>query len=160
PPLRVGFTHNAKGLRENTPYKQMFLDRVIRPILPLFGAIEDYSAGSIGRASHYVGLRDISRFHVETRAEVPRIKVPMVADATVRLRLGGRKPITLTLRECNDAYPHRNSNLEDWMLFAMWLKDRGEDVIIVRDTGKADEQLPELDTYPEASKDLHIRAAL
>jgi hypothetical protein len=159
PPLRVGFTRSAAALREETAYKRQFIERVIKPSLALFGAIEDMSAGTLGRRTDYVGLRDIARACREGE-EVPRIRVPPTSLAEAARKLGGRPPVTLTLRETESAHVNRNSSIEDWMMLAHWLRERGEHVIVVRDTAAAREPFADFETWPEASEDLHTRAAL
>jgi ADP-heptose:LPS heptosyltransferase len=70
-----------------------------------------------------------------------------------------RLPITITLRESLH-WPHRNSNLPEWLKFADYLQKQGEQVLFVRDTWKAREPLERFATCPAASRDLEIRLAL
>ena len=67
--------------------------------------------------------------------------------------------MTITLREM-DRFVHRNSNIEAWCAFGRWLEARGEQVIFMRDTAKADEPLPGFKTFPAGSKNAFMRAAL
>jgi len=70
-----------------------------------------------------------------------------------------RAPITITLREaahCDD----RNSLIEEWAWFARHLVARGEVVVFVRDTARANEPLDNFVILPDASKNLHVRMAL
>ena len=64
---------------------------------------------------------------------------------------------TITLREAT-YWPTRNSRLPEWLSVASWLEEHGIDPVIIRDTAKADEELP-FETSPLASKDLSARAA-
>ena len=67
--------------------------------------------------------------------------------------------VTITLREASH-WEARNSVEEDWREIAYRLRDKGETVVIVRDTAKADEPFHGFLTVPHASKDLQCRAAL
>lgn len=64
----------------------------------------------------------------------------------------------ITLREA-DHWPLRNSNLEAWIKFAHYLRNRGEDVVFIRDTKKADESIEGFPIWPEAATDLYLRMA-
>lgn len=50
--------------------------------------------------------------------------------------------------------------MDAWLAFAERRRVEGENVIFVRDTAKADEELPPFLTCPQAAKDVGIRAAL
>ncbi len=68
--------------------------------------------------------------------------------------------ITMTLREC-DHWPARNSRTAEWIKAALSLQQMGHEILVIRDTNKADEPLHEmLTTAPVASRDLDARAAL
>jgi hypothetical protein len=115
-------------------------------------------------------MRDIVALH-KHGIEVPRVMkhVPAMATGRVRYHLGFdegpgqvKRPVTITLREC-EHQTARNSNYPAWRDFGHWLEERGERVIMVRDTRFADPvfNTPGMPTTcPEASRDLHIRAAL
>jgi hypothetical protein len=64
---------------------------------------------------------------------------------------------TITLREA-PYWPTRNSRLPEWLKVAGWLQSNNIDPVIIRDTAKADEDLP-FETSPLAAKDLSTRAA-
>ena len=68
-------------------------------------------------------------------------------------------PVVITLREAG-YWPHRNSNLPEWLRFAEHLKEEGEKVIFVRDTAKAAKPLAEFLTWPKAALNLDVRMAL
>src|SRR5260221_2254477 len=156
-PLKVAFVRQPGSLTSITDQKWRFLQKVMRPALDLFGAVESADAQN-GRHEEFVGLRDISSAY-QSGIDVPRIAVPGPAMDAMREQLDGRKPVTITLRE-TQGYGHRNSDLREWDKFATWLSRRGESVIIVRDTAKATETFGNFDICPEASEDLHMRAAL
>jgi hypothetical protein len=106
-------------------------------------------------------MRDIVALH-RGGIGVPQVVVPDWAMREVLQHLEGRHPVVLTLREC-EHQTARNSNYPAWRDFGRWLEERGERVIMVRDTRFADQVFNTpgmLTTYPEASRDLHIRAAL
>ncbi len=67
--------------------------------------------------------------------------------------------ITITLREA-EHWPIRNSRVEDWRASALVLTIAGFEVVVVRDTHKADEPLGGVTTCPQASRDLLARAQL
>ncbi len=163
PPLKVHFWFGRDGKTGlySDAQKQMF-EKVIRPSLALIGAVEHPDA---------VHGRDYPRRHfreivqaAQNREKVPVIKAPFRAREVVTEWLGNSKPpVTITLREA-DHWPHRNSNFDGWMQFAIDLTEAGENVVIIRDTAKADELLVWKDihfvTYTAAAKDLHMRVAL
>jgi hypothetical protein len=155
--LVVGFAGEIRNDVEGD--KRRFLEGVMRPALVLFGAAEDAAAAPlVGRRVSYTVLRDAAKIF-EGGQPVPRIAVPRGTMARVKDALGPRQPVTLTLRE-TEHHKHRNSNVESWMRFGHWLQDQGERVIVLRDTAKAEEMFGNLETMPQASRDLHVRAAL
>lgn len=163
-PLLVAFVDGPEdGFRngdvQNTPEKREIMDRVMRPALKLFGAVENSSVVH-GRQYHY-WYRPITE-GFKTGEEVPRVKVPLGDRMQVRRRLSLRNlesPLVITLRETRYS-PERNSDIASWLEFARRRQDDGLNVIFVRDTAKADEALEDFPIWPEASRDLMIRAAL
>jgi hypothetical protein len=155
-PLNVSFV--AKPPSIMTPHdNNPFIDSVIRPAVTLFGAVENTESQKV-RHPFFVGLRDVGRAHANGE-EVPQLVIPQEAAAVMRTSLQGRNPVTITLRE-SERHPQRNSNLDEWYKFAMWLCESGEDVVFVRDTAMAHETIPGFAICPEASTHLHTRAAL
>lgn len=67
--------------------------------------------------------------------------------------------VTITLREA-DHWPARNSNLREWLPAARELEAAGWQVIIIRDTARAEEPLKGFSTSPFASRSLAARASL
>lgn len=155
-PLRVAFI-NPQGVEQRVSGGIKFIENVIRPALALFGAVEGVQ-GEHARHQGFAGLREVERAHAQGEA-VPQLSVPEAVMSEVRSRLQGRQPVTFTFRETG-MHARRNSDLEEWHKLAMWLCQKGEDVIIVRDTAKARESFPGFEVYPEASLNLHTRAAL
>jgi len=155
-PLKVTFTEDAVALTQDPTDRQQFADHVVRPALALFGAVE----GTLeGRTDDHFGVNEIVNGFYRGEA-VPQIEVPDAAMAAIDLKyLVNKKPVTITLREVG-YNEHRNSNLAEWDKLAAWLTLQGEDVIIVRDTARATEPLNGYRICPEASVDLHARAAL
>lgn len=148
-PLRVAFFTGKYG--ELTADRLAWINNVFRPALALVGAIED-PAALRGRHRHSFTTGEIVKLW-HAGEQVPLLRAP-------RKMKHDRPPVTITLREA-DHWPHRNSNLEGWLAFAAWLKQRGEVVVFVRDTAKAPEPLPDGSlTYPPASRDLQTRMAL
>lgn len=149
-PLRVCFwfgRNGTDGLYLESQ-RQMF-EHVVKPSLALVGAIEDPEAVN-GRA---YTLRHLSRI---TEAAQIGHAVPKFRPV---IPWGLRNYITITLREA-DHWSHRNSDIDAWMRFACDLEQRGERVIFVRDTAKANQSLGQFETYPSASLDLRVRMSL
>lgn len=151
-PLKVGFwfgRDNKTGM--NGPDRQSMLDNVVRPMLDLIGAVEDPN-GTKGKFKHFFSLRDIVKAYKDGE-QIPKFKSPL-QEAIYEPGY-----VTITLREANH-WPHRNSKIPEWIRFAEYLKKKGERVIFVRDTAKADEAIPGFDICPRASRDLHSRMKL
>jgi len=151
-PLKVGFwfgRDRESGL--TMPSRRQMLDNVMRPALALIGAVEDPSAVD-GRCRMEFGFNKVVE-RARLGLEVPRFRA--VGPNPVR----SADYVTITLREATQ-WTHRNSNMEAWIKFAGYLESRGERVIFVRDTAQARNKLGSLQFCPEASLDLHARAAL
>lgn len=73
----------------------------------------------------------------------------------------GNKPlVTITLREA-EHWPQRNSNLAEWIEAYHQIKALGFDVVVIRDTAKCEEPLPEgVGTNHRAAWQLNQRAIL
>lgn len=159
-PLRVGFWKGTveASWKEEDRRPGMF-EKVCRPALDFIGAVEDESAVN-GRTLDCYLLRAVTE--AAKRGEtVPTFKATEKARMGVGLLLQGKRPVVITLREAIH-WPHRNSNLDEWLKFARYLQRAGETVIFVRDTAKADFPISnyEFEIFPEASKNLDIRLAL
>ena len=124
-----------------------FVDNVFRPMLPLFGVQEAADDGTPCRHVDFQSMREVAGLHAQG-IEVPRLR---------RAPQGGH--VTLTLRETMH-HVDRNSDFDAWLLFGRWLRKWGEDVIVVRDTARAEEPFGDLCISPTASRDLTARAAL
>lgn len=159
-PLRVALVkRNDEGAvpSEGDAKRDAFIKNVMVPALDFFGAVQDPMALE-GRQLQQYAMRPLVEA-ARDGEEVPRIKVPQHMMAACAAYLKGAAPVTITLRE-TDYWTHRNSDIEARLKFARWLEARGERVIIVRDTAKADEPLEGFETCPGASRNLHMRAAL
>ena len=166
-PLRVGYWWGRQpehALR--TPWQRQCRDGLLKPFLPLLGAVEDPDV--IGHARDMVESVFSTAYRPIVEAyrkgeQIPKVTVPEEARVAVKIALqqycGDQAPVTITLREANHV-GFRNSKLEEWLLFAGWLKAQGQKVIFVRDTAKAEQQLAGEMTMPDASKHLLVRAAL
>lgn len=152
-PLKVGFWlgRDGKSGMDGAANRQQMLDHVCRPALKLLGAVEDPIAtkGPFEEFFSYKYITEASR----NGEVIPQFKT----DKQLNIEPGY---VTITLREV-DYWPHRNSNLKDWLRFADYILAKGERVIFVRDTKVADAEWPySYPTCPEASKDLETRLAL
>lgn len=157
-PLKIAFARGQDGKAGlNTDHGRQMFGGVMRPLLPLIGAIEDQAAINGRRNEWYVlkGITEASR----SGEPVPKLKPSEEALKTVDGILGGVSPVTITFRE-QETWKHRNSDIESWMKFSEYLESSGEQVIFVRDTSKAGEPLLGKQTFPLASLNLDIRLAL
>lgn len=159
-PLRICFSFGRDAdTGFNTEYRREMLANVMYPLLGLIGAVEDPKAIG-GRNKQMFALLDVVRA-VRAGEQAPRFRASEGATRTIANYLSGAKegPVTITLREA-EHWPHRNSNVEEWVRFAHWLEARGEQVVFVRDTAKAVLPLLGCATCPRASIDLDLRMAL
>ena len=153
-PLKVAFyvgqDGNVKDALHSEGRAQMFAN-VIRPSLAFVGAIESNEAqsGRIQECYSFVPAVDGAR-HGE--------KVPMFTTPDPQV-CWVPSPVTITLRE-SDRQLHRNSNPEEWLKFARYLRDEGERVVIVRDTAKAHESFGDFEICPVESVNIQARLAL
>jgi hypothetical protein len=160
-PLKVGFWKGriAETWQEGDRRPGMF-ENVVRPALKLIGAVEDEAAIPGRQYTSYL-LNTITTAVRSEGVEVPIFRATDEARAIVDAVLRGARPVVITLREANH-WPHRNSNLDEWLKFARFLERAGEQVIFVRDTAKSDQSTPgyEFQIWPDASKNIDIRLAL
>ncbi|XUM25121.1 hypothetical protein ACRAVF_33850 (plasmid) [Bradyrhizobium oligotrophicum S58] len=70
-----------------------------------------------------------------------------------------RRLVTITLREA-EHWPERNSNVPEWLAAAKAIEANGFDVLIIRDSLRAHEQIDGHTTFPDASLDLDWRGAI
>lgn len=161
-PLKVHFYAGQDGdwskALNNFPRKQMF-DKVCRPMVALLGAEESDKPN--GRYLDHVQAFSYTPVikAYKDGIELPKFSAPEWARAKVAEKFGDRRPVVITLRE-TELHRYRNSNIPEWLKFATWLKDKGEDIVFLRDTRLAEEPLEGWETYPEASTELEIRMAL
>lgn len=149
-PLRVGF-FGGKDDRyiTNLNARTRWLTNVFRPSLKFIGAVEDDRA--IAGFRHRGAL--LKRICDGSNNGDP---VP-VFQAANPIRDSGY--ITITLREL-PYYTYRNSVVGEWLQVATTLKERGERVIFIRDTDKANEPIDGFPICPKASLDLDVRMAM
>jgi hypothetical protein len=154
-PLKVSFWNARDGVgRLGEPGIKRMFEKVLRPMLALFGAVE-VDASQIGRCRNVYTPRFIVPNCIAGE-KVPMAHAP--AEAVLQA-IKYRDAVTITLREAKH-WPHRNSKLKDWLRFARDLKARGERVVFIRDTEKAFEPIEGFETFPLASIDLLVRAAV
>jgi len=148
-PLKVSFWcgTDAKERMEKDNRRQ-WLEKVFRPLLGMIGAVEDFRYD--GHHSTDFVPRNI------TAAVRNGERVPILKSGLPPRHPGS---VTITLRE-SWYWPHRNSNLEAWLRFAKYLRERGEKVIVVRDTEKAFDNFADFQTDSEASLYTAKRMAL
>jgi hypothetical protein len=152
-PLKIAFT-NIDKLTDNN---RRFFEQVYRPLLPLLGAVEDPRAIGGRRCA---GLTPYQICLAVKRGEkLPRLEAPQGVRLGAHHRLNGRKPVVITLRE-SEHWSKRNSNVPAWIRFARDLQAKGEDIIFVRDTAKANEPLEDFECWQAASFQVPARMAL
>lgn len=153
-PLRVGFSHedalNERGRK--------FWEAVHRPLLSLVGAVED--ARAIGGFRNALFTPSQVCLAARRGEEVPVLEASAEARTHVAAWLHGRRrPVTITLREASHQW-ERNSDVASWLRFAQDLRSKGELVVFVRDTERANEPIADFVTYPQASFHVQSRMAL
>lgn len=151
PGPRDGFAANT--LWPPPGERQAVWDAVAWPMITMLPSIrplrlEDRPDKFIGHGRHLTGFEHFLRSY-------------RIGIRPLRPRYEGRreKLITLTLRE-SAHWPMRNSKVREWIKAAYELQHRGHQVVIVRDTLKADEPLGGMPTVPDASRNLQTRATL
>jgi len=159
-PLKVGFWMSPdpeKWLMAQGYRRQKWLDQVFRPALNFIGAVEDDRAVYGHHEETYVQKKMVDDF--EAGVPVRLLQAPpggVEGAVTITLRekqsVDGRNYITGEI--------FRNSNIDGWIRFGEMLQKRGEQVIIIRDTAKADEPVAGFKTSPIASRDLTVRMSL
>lgn len=152
-PLKVGFWmgRDGKSGLSGMPDRVQMFNKVCRPALNFIGAIEDPKACS-GKFDNFFSYKFIVDLYKEG------IPITKLRTNTVLTDVP-KSYVTITLRETN-YWPHRNSKIDEWMMFAKYLTNKGNKVIFIRDTAKADEPVEGYLTYPAASKDMDTRCAL
>jgi hypothetical protein len=152
-PLHVAFTMQDQAEAERLP----FFENVIRPIVKMLGAVEDVNAIGGRHKPFYTPIDLVNA--AKCGEPVPKLYASEEAYDTMGLWLHGTKPVTITLREVLH-HPHRNSNVGAWLKFATDLQNKGENVIVLRDTRTANEPLQGFATCPIASYDTQFRKGL
>jgi len=140
-PLKVAFWQGRH------PQPNPWLDAVYRPLIKMIGGVEDDRA--LRRMGADVHVTRTMAALYRLGAKLPPLRAAGDYDLP-------RGVVTITLRE-TDSFPHRNSDLITWYEFARFLRARGEQVVVVRDTSKADEPITGFETCPFASRDLDAR---
>lgn len=174
-PLKVAF---SMGTNQNldqcmvTDQRRVMYQGVMRPLIRMIGGEEVLPADATPQAqadftAFLQNARWPENYTLNTAVELfnagaPMPKLTPSADAVVQIEkfLKGQKPpVVITLREATH-WPHRNSNLEEWLKFADYLSGKGENILFVRDTAKAKEPLGAYHTLPPCSIELNSRLAL
>lgn len=161
-PLKVRFWRGRDGkVGFQNPAHEVLIDRIFRPCLRMIGAVEDVTiAPGVGERDNIWTASLIGDLY-RAGIPVPRPSASPSAKLAAAAYIGPdlRPIVTITLREA-EHWPERNSNIKAWARFARYLEDRGQGVIVVRDTAKAEEHFFDFETCPKASKNLQFRQAL
>jgi hypothetical protein len=161
PPLRVKFFYGASNKALEFPNRAQMFHNVMVPLVQMIGAVVD---DEMERGRQCNGLTWAPIWAAYNKGQkLPQLMIPPEALVSMQLTMArqfGDMPVTITLRE-SDEFPHRNSDLLEWIKFAEWLRnERNEHVLFVRDTAKAEEGIEGFHTLPIASQNLIHRAAL
>lgn len=148
-PLKVAFVGDVSR-RKWGPEEARWVEKVMRPLIALLGAVEDPLAAQAGVNREFYMLKYVTEASRRGEA-IPRFRVDDTGPS--------HDYVTITLREA-EYWPHRNSNMEAWSKLAHELRRRGENVVFVRDIDKAVEQFEDFITLPEAATDINARAKL
>lgn len=147
-------------------YSDQMIEGVLLPAIVMMGAYREIPDLNIERCKpadlapyveydYHIGhLIDAAR----QGFEVPRFSTTAWAEKEVDEFLGGKRPVVITLRETG-LQPERNSRLQEWVRFAASIEDEFP-VLFVRDTCRADIELGHFRTWPRASHNAYVRAAL
>lgn len=135
-------------------HKSGMLNNVVRPMLKMFDLEEVIEASESAVDLGYALTTVVDVWNTEQ--ELPEFSPSKEAVAWAE-QFRGRP--TITLREAH-YWPQRNSNVDEWIRFAHYLRSRCRNPVILRDTYKAHEQIKGLEICPEASIDLDKRLAL
>lgn len=150
----------AGGFRRDTlwPHSALERTRMLREVaMPIFMLLPDVSVTlAVDRPASGLGVgRRMYGLDQQVLASRNDCR-PLRAPSTPPKRAG---LITMTLRE-SEHWPERNSDVAQWVAAARVLMAAGYEVIVVRDTLKAEEPLEDLQTLPVASRRLFARADL
>jgi hypothetical protein len=156
-PLKVCLYRAVQKGVPMPPTQAQMLDNVIIPAVSMIGGEINRVPG--GRSDFCMLYKDVVAYYKAGEA-VPKLKsLPAAKIAVEGIMDGLERPIVITLREAPYT-AHRNSNLSSWIKFARDLTAKGELVVFVRDTAKAEEEIEGFATFAAASSDLHMRLAL
>lgn len=147
-PVRVRFFGALRNSTMKAFHKKQILDNVIRPSMPLLGAVED---NEIATDRVYSACYKTIHWAAQNGEEVPRYRIGGIERDP--------KKLSITLREAEYA-TERNTQIDNWKEFAHRREAEGYKVVFVRDTAKADVPLAGFETLPAASKNLIERAKL
>jgi hypothetical protein len=151
-----GFRHDNLWPR-SIEAREKLRDRVLMPLCLLLPSIGDLYVGnppahSVGVGERWISLPAILR---ALRQGCRPLRICQF-DGTRTERVRGR--ITFTLREA-EHHPLRNSRTEEWVTAAEELGRQGYQVLVIRDTARAEEPLSGcVSTSPHASINLLRRA--
>jgi hypothetical protein len=153
-PLKIAFwkgydRQHQLSHRHTIDRHDHWIEHVFRPMLKLIGAVEDERA--LDRPGFEVFLtKAVCNMHA---LHMPMPKLKPVKDWDLP-----KDVMTITLREVDDEFKERNSDIKAWGKFAKWLRDeKGERVVFVRDTRVADGTVSGFETCPQASRDIDAR---
>lgn len=165
-PMQVAFSMGQdQDLQRSliTDQRKTMFEHIMTPLIPMIGAVEvpirDLMAQGPCRWPETYTLNAAVELY-NSGAPMPTITPNKDAVDKVEAFLKAHpNPVVITLREATH-WPHRNSNIPEWLKFCDYLSGKGENVIVVRDTTQAKEPFGAYHTCPPASLELHSRVAL
>lgn len=170
-PLEVAFSMGADQNLDRsliTDQRKIMFENVMGPLIPMLGAVhKPIKEIGVARWPETYTLNSAVELY-NAGAPMPRLTVASEAAAKVDAFLKDKPaPVVITLRESGH-WPHRNSNIPEWLKFADYLMAKGEHVIFLRDSAKANEPLAageglgacQYATLPPCSLEINSRVAL
>ena len=160
-PLKVAFSMGSDQVLQRclvTDQRKIMFENVMKPLIPMIGAVEITDLDNCRWPETYTLNTAVELFN--NGAPMPKLTVADEAKAQVGKYLEGKPaPVVITLRE-SDHWPHRNSDIPQWLKFADYLIGKGEHVVFLRDSAKANEPLEGYNTLPPCSIEINSRVAL
>ncbi len=164
-PLKVAFSMGSdQSLVRSlvTDQRKIMFEHVMEKLIPMLGAVPMTELDNCRWPENYTLNTAVELFN--GGAPMPKLIVAEEAREMVGKYLDGQpQPVVITLREASH-WPHRNSNVPEWLKFADYLREKGENVIFLRDTAMAKEPLEmggaTYCTLPPCSIEINSRVAL
>ena len=124
----------------------------------------DYLENNRAVGSDFKAIKRFRELGVELSQLSPPNQAKLLVEQYISSISKGRKVITITFREYWANPEHRNNSIDDWILFLRKLDKAKYCPVVIRDTYYCTMPFPEdienINYFPLASIDLHLRLAL